>query len=75
MVKAMTHYLLELALHPRHQHDARNSHSQQQEAGVNESSHGRIISTWTASTQQTGGAPTKAGDLRKQTRSAEDINK
>ena len=59
-------YLLKLPLHARHQHNTGNTHSQQQEEGIDETSHCRIISTGTASTQQAGGAAAQARDLHKQ---------
>lgn len=60
-----TAYLLQLPLHPRHQHNTGDAHSQQQEEGVDETSHRGIISTGAASTQQAGGAAAQARDLHK----------
>ena len=61
-------YLLQLALHARHQHDAGHAHSQQQEEGVDEPSHCGVVPTGAASTQQAGGTATQARDLHTQWR-------
>lgn len=55
--------LLEAALHAGHQHDAGHAHSQEQEKGVDEASHGGVVPAGAASTQQAGGAAAQAGDL------------
>lgn len=56
-------YLLEVALHARHQHDAGHTNSQKQKKGVDEASHCRVVSARTATTQEAGGAAAQAWDL------------
>lgn len=56
-------YLLEVALHARHQHDAGHTDSQEQEEGVDEAGHCRVVLAGAAAAQQAGGAAAQAGDL------------
>ena len=56
-------YLLQLALHAGHQHDAGHSYTQQQEEGVDQAGHCGVVPTGTTATQQAGGTATQAGDL------------
>lgn len=56
-------YLLEVALHARHQHDAGHTNSQKQKKGVDEASHCRVVFAGAATTQQAGGAAAQARDL------------
>lgn len=51
-------YLLELALHARHEHDAGDAHPHQHEEGIDESGHRGVVSAGATPAQQTGGATT-----------------
>lgn len=56
-------YLLEVALHAGHQHDAGHTNAQKQEKGVDEASHCRVVFAGAATTQEAGGAAAQARDL------------